>query len=151
VRKLPPNVGALRSVPGLDGVRDRELARLSPWFDEVRVPAGCVLSREGGPAHDLTVVVAGLASSTVRDDRIGVIGPGSVLGEAAVLGAGPHRATVVSRTPMRVLVAGCDACRRLRHEPAILRLIARDLARRASGGSRAVDGRAGCTGWRLTG
>jgi CRP-like cAMP-binding protein len=140
VRKLPPNVDLLRSLPGLAGIRDRDLARLAVRFDDVRVPAGAVLACEGRPCHELVLVVAGTAWSSVRGERGGHVARGGVVGECAVLGAGVHRTTVVSRTPMHLLVAGCDGCRRLRDEPVILRLVARAAYERAGGG-----------GWRLAG
>ncbi len=150
VRKVPSNVDLLRSVPGLAGIRDRDLARLASGFDELRVAAGSVLAREGRPAHELVIVLAGFAALSVRGVPAGDVDAGGVLGETAVLGAGAHRATAVSRTGMHLLVAGCDGCRRLRDEPAILRLIARDLARRFAGTSP-DDGRVRVGGWRLTG
>lgn len=139
MRKLPPNAGLLRGLPGLAGLRGRDLARLAPLFDDVRVPAGAVLAREGRPCHELVLVVAGAAGSSVRDESDRRLGPGDVIGERAVLGAGIHTATVVSRSPMRLLVAGCDACRRLRDEPAVLRLVGRAAVTRAEAGR-----------WRLT-
>lgn len=118
----------------------RELRRLALQFDEVWVAAGTVLASQGQMSHQLCLLVEGTAIVSVEGAPVAVLGPGDVVGEAAVLRPAPHRASVVTRAPTHLLVASLNGCRRLRDHPAFLRLLADDLAdrlRQAQGPSQA--------------
>jgi len=55
-----------------------------------------VLTREGTPAREVVVVVSGeLRARSAGVDR-GSIGPGGIVGAAAVLAGGPHPITTVA-------------------------------------------------------
>jgi CRP/FNR family transcriptional regulator, cyclic AMP receptor protein len=80
-----------------------ELARIDQLGAQVDVPAGRALTREGSGKRECFVTLAGTAVAQ-RDGRpIGVIGPGSIIGEMALLDGTIRNATVVADTPMRVL------------------------------------------------
>jgi CRP-like cAMP-binding protein len=119
----------LRSFDGFAGMHGRALLRLAAQFDDVYVPAGAVLAREGRPCHELMLVAAGEAVVRRRGAPVGTVAPGDVIGETAVLVGASHVVSVTSRTPMRLLVAGADSCRRLRNDVVVVRAVAMRLAR----------------------
>src|SRR5437763_1172267 len=57
VKKPDPVINTLRNVPGLRGQSDRALTALAPLVDEVDIPAGERLTREGLVAKEAFVVV----------------------------------------------------------------------------------------------
>ena len=99
----------LKIVPFLRGASDHELAAISQLVDEVAIAEGQVLIAEGGTARQAFVILEGWAAVTVRDEPIAALGPGEVIGEVGMIDHGPRTATVVAKTPMRVLVIGPDA------------------------------------------
>jgi Cyclic nucleotide-binding domain len=94
-----------RTVPGLTDLGDRDLARLAPLFDDVRIGAGKVLAREGQSSQALVLIVEGWAAGRYGKP-IDALGPGQFLGEMSILDRAAHTATATARTPMRILLAG---------------------------------------------
>jgi len=95
----------LRSVDMLSGVDDAMLAALLPFFDEVSVPAGTVVAREGGLCHEL-VIVAGGELEVCRRGRASRLGIGGVFGWNEMRERGRHDAMVVTVAPSHLLVMG---------------------------------------------
>ena len=120
----------LRSVPGLTTLGQRELARLAPLFDDVRIDAWKVLTREGQSTHELVLIVEGSAELSRGGSSVGAVGPGEFLGETSILDHAAHRATATASTPMRILLAGRESFGTLRSDPDVLRQIALHLAGR---------------------
>jgi CRP/FNR family transcriptional regulator, cyclic AMP receptor protein len=81
-----------------------ELDRLARVIDEVDVPEGKELTREGEIAREFFVVEDGSASVRQNGTEVNVIGPGDFFGEIALLESPRRTATVVATTPMRLLV-----------------------------------------------
>ena len=96
----------LRRVPLFAGLGRREIERLGMLADEVDLPEGRVLMRQGERGDDLFVVVEG----GVRVERDGQLlrdlGQGEILGEIALVDGGPRSATVTLTAPSRLLVIG---------------------------------------------
>jgi len=70
---------------------------------EIAVEAGATLLREGDFGYAMFAVVEGTAD-VVRDGAVvTTLGPGDVFGEIAVLAGGRRTATVLARTPMRLM------------------------------------------------
>lgn len=65
---------------------------------------GGTLTRQGDPAAELYLVLDGVLSATVDDQELGLLGPGSVLGERGLI-EGRRTATLTAETPVRVAVA----------------------------------------------
>ncbi len=123
-------IDLLRSVPGLTDLGRRDLARLAPLFDDVRIDAGKVLVREGQSTHELVLIVEGSAALTRGGKPTGALGPGEFLGETSILDRAAHTATATAQTPMRILLAGRESFGSLRSDPDVLRQIALNLAGR---------------------
>ena len=81
-----------------------DLQAIAGFACELEIDAGRVLVREGQAADDMMVVLEGQAASTINDCSSTELGPGAVVGEAAVLGGAVGTETVTALTPMRLLV-----------------------------------------------
>ncbi|HET7420717.1 MAG TPA: cyclic nucleotide-binding domain-containing protein [Candidatus Dormibacteraeota bacterium] len=93
----------LRRVPELSLLAEGTLRALLPWFDEVAIPAGVVLAEAGLLCHEFVVVAAGELEAC-RWGRASLHGRGDAFGWEAMRGRGRHDATLVTRSPSRVLV-----------------------------------------------
>lgn len=76
-----------------------------------RYPAGAILFLEGDQAHEVLVVLDGdlkvvVGSATGRDVVVEIAGPGSLIGEWAVLDGKPRSASVTAVSPVEVLSIG---------------------------------------------
>ncbi len=99
-----PKLDLLRSIPLFSRLGKREIERLGQLVDEIDVPGGHVLMRQGDRGSEMFV----LASGRVRVERDGKVlaerGAGEVLGEIALLSEGPRTATVTTVGPARLFV-----------------------------------------------
>ena len=68
------------------------------------MPAGRVLCEEGTIGREFFFVVDGTASVRRNGRRITTLGPGKWFGELSLLDRQPRSATIVSETPMTLLV-----------------------------------------------
>jgi CRP/FNR family cyclic AMP-dependent transcriptional regulator len=96
----------LKRTPLLSELGARDLEEVGKLVDEVDLPAGHVVMREGATGREFFVIIEG----DVRVDRGGAtlrhLGPGDFLGEIALLSEGPRTATATTETPARMLVLG---------------------------------------------
>jgi CRP-like cAMP-binding protein len=95
----------LAKVPLLAGLSSRELAWVSRLSTPLRLPAGRVLTREGSAGAEFFILLAGTVEVVHHRDLIATRGPGSPLGEIALLGDRPRTATLIAQTPVDVRVA----------------------------------------------
>ena len=101
-----PKLELLRSIPLFARAKAGELERLGQLTDEVELPAGRVLMRQGERGAEMFILVSG-AGVVERDGReINRIGPGAWVGELALLSEGPRTATVTLTEPSRLFVVG---------------------------------------------
>jgi CRP-like cAMP-binding protein len=100
---MDPKLELLERVPLFAGVGSEGLEEISRIADEIDVPAGKTLTREGRHEGYFFVIVTG----TVRIERggrtINTIGAGDFLGEIALLDGGPRTATATTESPCRLL------------------------------------------------
>jgi CRP/FNR family cyclic AMP-dependent transcriptional regulator len=96
----------LRRVPLFAGVRGRELEELGRLADEIDVPDGRVLTREGESGHEFFVVLQGGVEVTVGGGRVASLGNGDFLGEISLIDGLPRTATTTAVGPTRLLVIG---------------------------------------------
>jgi CRP-like cAMP-binding protein len=81
-----------------------ELVRVARWTDEVSVPEGYELAREGQFAHEFFIIEDGVAAVTSNGNRIAELGAGDFFGEIGLLETERRTATVVATTPMELIV-----------------------------------------------
>lgn len=96
----------LRRVPLFAGLGNREIEEVGRLVDEVDLPEGRELTREGRTANEFFVILDG----RIRIDRGGAtlrtLDAGDFLGEIALVDGGPRTATATAETPVRALVIG---------------------------------------------
>ncbi len=94
----------LHRVPLFAGLDRRHLERLGMLTEEVDVPAGKVLMRQGEHGDDLMLIVSGGVAVERDGARLNQLGPGDFFGEIALVAGGPRTATVTAEAPTRLLV-----------------------------------------------
>jgi CRP/FNR family cyclic AMP-dependent transcriptional regulator len=110
------NASDLKSVPLFAGLSKRERELVARLADEIDVPAGKVLTQEGGPSQEFFVITSGSATVTRDGGEVGHLGAGDFFGEIGVLRSEPRTATVTADTPMRLLVLFAQNFTALDHE-----------------------------------
>jgi CRP/FNR family cyclic AMP-dependent transcriptional regulator len=94
----------LKHVPLFAGCSRRELREIASVADEVVVPAGTVLAREGESGRELVIIVEGAAEVTKHGRKINEVADGDFVGEIAVVTDRPRTATVKTTQPTHALV-----------------------------------------------
>lgn len=126
-------VQRLARVPLFAQCSKRELGEIASVADELAMPAGRTLMREGDRGRELVVVLEGDVEIRRNGRRIPVRGDGNVFGEAALLTGAPRNATVTTASQATVLVITDRAFDKLlRDVPTIQRKLLASLAERAA-------------------
>jgi CRP/FNR family cyclic AMP-dependent transcriptional regulator len=105
-RTRDPKLKRLSQVQLFSACSKRDLSRIAALADEIDVPAGRVLMRQGDLGREAFVIANGRARATIRGKRSAKLGPGECFGEMALLHQAPRSATVTAETDMRLLVLG---------------------------------------------
>jgi CRP-like cAMP-binding protein len=121
----------LRRVPLFAGLRDPDLNQVGRLVDELDVPSGTPLTREGQLGHEFFVIVSGRVAVERDGRKVNELGPGDFLGEIALIDGRPRSATVTTEEPTRLLVLAHREFRTLLDTfPQIARPVLEALARR---------------------
>jgi CRP/FNR family transcriptional regulator, cyclic AMP receptor protein len=125
------SVDELRELPLFAGVSDAGLERIAACSGEIVVEPGQVLTVPGDPGSGMYVLLEGRVAVETRGDRY-ELGPGTFLGELALLDPGQERvARVRAVTEVRCLgLPRDDALALIESEPALALTMLRELARR---------------------
>ncbi|HEX2027620.1 MAG TPA: cyclic nucleotide-binding domain-containing protein [Nitriliruptorales bacterium] len=94
----------LSAVPMFRRLSQRQLQRVARHMDEVQVPAGKVVAREGEIGRELLIVVEGEADVQRGDTTLARIMPGDFFGEMSLIDGKLRSASVVAATDMTLLV-----------------------------------------------
>jgi CRP-like cAMP-binding protein len=94
----------LRRIPLFAGFDRHHVERLGMLTEEVDVPAGKVLIRQGELGDDLMIIYSGQVAVERNGAKVNKLGPGEFFGEIALLERGPRTATVTAETACRLLV-----------------------------------------------
>jgi CRP/FNR family transcriptional regulator, cyclic AMP receptor protein len=105
-RQADPKVERLSQVQLFSACSKRDLARIAALTEEIEVPAGRVLIRQGDPGREAFVISEGQAKATIRGKGSAKLAPGECFGEMALLHSAPRSATVTAESDMRLLVLG---------------------------------------------
>ncbi len=96
----------LKRIQLFSRLNNRELLRLGELADEIDLPSGRVLMREGERGEEAFVIVTGSAEIE-RDGRVfATRSTGEILGEIALVDGGPRTATVRLVEDSRLIVLG---------------------------------------------
>jgi cAMP-dependent protein kinase regulator len=108
----------LKTIPLFQKVPDEELKQIAPFAQEVSVEEGRHLVREGDYAYELIAIEEGQAEVLRGGEHLADLGPGDFFGEHGLLEHDRRNATVVAKTPMRVVtLTGWDLKRMERNMP----------------------------------
>jgi CRP-like cAMP-binding protein len=124
-------VQLLREVPLFEECSRAQLRQIAEVADEVVVPAGTTLTKEGASGKEFIVIVDGAAEVRRRGRKVNDLGSGDFLGEIALISGAPRTATVKTTQPTHALVLTAPAFRALmRRVPTIQLKVLEALARR---------------------
>ena len=124
-------VEALKNAPLFQGLSKKELTELARHSEDLEVPAGYVLTREGDTGQEFFVLIEGKAEVSVKGKSLGERGAGEFLGEIALLEDTKRTATLTATTPLRLFVLTRQDFRRLVDQnPDVERKVLQTLARR---------------------
>jgi CRP/FNR family cyclic AMP-dependent transcriptional regulator len=97
-------VELIRHVPLFSKLSKSGLQEVASIADEIDLPEGKELTREGQPGREFFVILEGSAEVTQDGKRIRTMGEGDFLGEIALVTKQPRTATVTCTSPVRALV-----------------------------------------------
>jgi CRP/FNR family transcriptional regulator, cyclic AMP receptor protein len=94
----------IKAVPLFSHCSKKEIDLLATELDEIEMPRGKVLARQGEPGREFVVLVDGTAEVTKDGRRINLLGAGDFLGEIALISGGPRTATVTTTSDSDLLI-----------------------------------------------
>jgi CRP-like cAMP-binding protein len=94
----------LKRVPLFADCSSRELKEIAAVADEVDLPAGYEMTREGATGHELVVIVDGAGEVVRKGRKINTVGSGDFVGEIAIVTDTPRTATVRATRDTHALV-----------------------------------------------
>jgi CRP/FNR family transcriptional regulator, cyclic AMP receptor protein len=104
----------IQEVPLFSKLSQRQLRRVAQHADEVTVPEGQVVTREGQRGNEgLIVVVDGKLRVERSGKLLAMVGPGDVIGEMSLIDNQPHSATVAAAAASTLLVIDARSFRPL--------------------------------------
>ena len=110
----------IKSVPLFSRCSKRELQEVASLADELELPAGRELTKEGARGAEFVVLAEGAAEVRRNGRTIATLGDGDFVGEIALVTGQPRTATVTTTVPSQLLVIGAASFRRLlRDSPSI--------------------------------
>jgi CRP-like cAMP-binding protein len=124
-------VELIRHVPLFSKLSKSGLNEVASIADEIDLPQGQALTREGERGREFFVILEGDANVVKRGKQIAELGEGDFLGEIALVTKQPRTATVTTTSPVRALViTDRDFARLLRESPQIGQGVLEALAER---------------------
>jgi CRP/FNR family cyclic AMP-dependent transcriptional regulator len=94
----------IKGVPLFSSCSKKELEAIAAQADELVVPAGKTLTKEGARGREFMVIVDGSAEVRKKGRRLNLLGSGDFLGEIALISGGPRTATVTTTSETDLLV-----------------------------------------------
>jgi CRP-like cAMP-binding protein len=122
-------IDVLRRVPLFAGLSKRDLEQLGAIADEIDLPEGRRLIKEGGRGTEFFALVEGAVDVEKAGRRVATLRDGDFFGEIALVTEAPRTSTVTAETPVRLLVmTKRDFQRLLREQPRIQNRVLQALA-----------------------
>jgi CRP-like cAMP-binding protein len=102
-KKIADGAERLAKISFFEGFTPAELARVGSLVEEVDAEAGAILTEQGKPGQECYIIVEGQASVEINGEQKAVVGPGTMIGEMALIDNRPRSATIRAITPMKLL------------------------------------------------
>jgi CRP-like cAMP-binding protein len=113
-------IDLIKRVPLFASASKSELEEIASIADEIDLPEGKPVIREGETGREFLVIVEGSADVERGGRKIATLGPGDFAGEIALIAKLPRTATITTTSPVRALVITDRAFRHLlEHSPQI--------------------------------
>ena len=115
-KKAVDGAARLRGLAFFEGFSDADLDRVAQLAEDVEIEAGELLIDQGRVGQECYVIESGQAEVFVGEEHLVTVGPGSMVGEMALVDRRPRTATVVATTPMALLAFDTKAFQKLLSE-----------------------------------
>jgi CRP/FNR family transcriptional regulator, cyclic AMP receptor protein len=113
-------IDLIKRVPLFASASKAELEEIASIADEIDLPEGKVVIKEGDTGREFIVLVEGTASVERGGRKLASLGPGDFAGEIALIAKLPRTATITTTSPVRALViTDRDFRQLLDHSPQI--------------------------------
>lgn len=125
----------LKTIPLFEGLSEEELELVALFAAETSVSAGKHLVEEGDYSYEFFLIQEGEAEVTrgTEHEHLATLGPGSFFGEMGLIERSQRNATIVAKTPMRLITLSHWDVNRLRKRmPSITEHLERVTAQRAA-------------------
>ena len=106
----------LRDVAFFEGFTDHDLVRVASLAEEITAEKGAELMDQGQPGLECYVIEEGEAGVLFSGEHVATLGPGSMVGEMALIDHRPRSASVVAETPMTLLSLNAKSFRKMLDE-----------------------------------
>lgn len=129
-------VELIKRVPLFSHCSKKELGLVAQIADEIDLPEGKTLMREGDRGREFFVLVEGNAEVRKGNRKVNTMGKGDFFGEIALVSQKPRTATVTTASPVRALVVTEQSFRSLmKSAPDVQGKVLQALADRVAGDS----------------
>jgi CRP/FNR family transcriptional regulator, cyclic AMP receptor protein len=129
-------VELIKRVPLFSHCSKKELGMVAQIADEIDLPEGKTLMREGDRGREFFVLVEGEADVRKGNRKVSTLGGGDFFGEIALVSQRPRTATVTTSSPVRALVVTEQSFRSLIDQaPEVQRKVLQALADRVAADS----------------
>jgi CRP-like cAMP-binding protein len=123
-------LAALGAVPLFEGLSRRQLKQIADLAEIANYMAGATLVKEGEEGESFFVILSGEAKVKVKGRTVNRAIPGDHFGEISLLDGGVRTASVVSETPLTVLMIHRPAFQKLlKKDPSLSMQMLRSMAR----------------------
>ena len=113
-------IDLIKRVPLFASASKAELEEIASIADEIDLPEGKVVIKEGDTGREFIVIVEGTAIVERSGRKLASLGPGDFAGEIALIAKMPRTATITTTSPVRALIITDRAFRHLlEHSPQI--------------------------------
>lgn len=124
----------LKSIPLFKDIPDEELREIATFADEASVPEGSHLVDEGDYSYEFMAIEEGQAEVLRDGQHVADLGPGDFFGEMGLLEKDRRSATVISKSPMRIItLTGWDLKRMEKSMPEAVQQIRQTMEARRPG------------------
>jgi len=100
VTTRPDRHARIRTLPMFAGCNKDELDEIDRLTDEIRVPEGRTVIRQGDLGQEFALIVEGTADIVKDGEVVATIGPGAYFGEVALLDSITRTASVVAASDL---------------------------------------------------